>query len=345
MECSIPPAGSSFDRPYFRPSSGSAFCPVMRAKVIESRSVGIKEGGPSSFNAVTTNAYVIDGWRVQIKGVLLRTARLSSEWYEFIDEPGRFIDRLRTAACRADLLTFLQPLSEPKPKYGYYCELDKAAVLPISTYDNWWKTQINDKTRNMVRRAGKKGVTLQVSELNDEFLRGIKTVYDECPIRQGKPFKHYGKDLETIRREHSAFLERSEIIGAYAEGELIGFVKVVYQGAWASLMNIIAKISEREKSPTNALIAKAVERCADRGIGLLHYGIWSRQGMGDFKMHHGFQCYEVPRYYVPLSARGRQGLRWGMHKGFGGHLPESWLDVFTRGRTRWYNFRYRKHFK
>ncbi len=67
-------------------------------------------------------------------------------------------------------------------------------------------------------------------------------------------------------------------------------------------------ISERDKAPTNALIAKAVEICAEAGVGLLQYGIWSRRSMGAFKKHNGFQAVEVPRYYVPLNWRGKRPM-------------------------------------
>lgn len=279
---------------------------------------------------------------IRTEGTLFITARLHSEWYEFVDDLDGFLGQMRSRGVRADLFSFLLRIPERSPKYNYYHEMANLAVLPVATYDNWWKNQINDKTRNMVRKAYKKGVTVQIAEFDDRFLQGIKAIYDECPIRQGRPFRHYAKDLETLKREHATFLEQSEFIGAYCAGELIGFVKLVYLGGWASMMQIIAKIGEREKAPTNALIAKAVERCAENGVPLLHYGIWGRGSIRDFKSHHGFQCYEVPRYYVPLNAKGRLMLCLGLHKSAAERLPENWLDRISLLRARWYSFKYRR---
>lgn len=285
---------------------------------------------------------LIEGKQIRVAGTVLKTARLQSEWYEFADDPEICLEQIKALGIRADLFTFLQRIPERSSKYSYHSETEKAAVLPIESYENWWRRQINDKTRNMVRKAGKKGVTVQIAEFNDQFLQGIKAIYDECRVRQGKPFKHYAKDLETLKREHATFLEQSEFIGAYYSSELIGFAKLVYQGGWASMMQIIAKIGEREKSPTNALIAKAVERCAEKGIPLLQFGTWGRGSAQDFKLHNGFQCYEVPRYYVPLNSNGRLMLRLGLHRNFTERLPESLLNQIILLRAQWYSFEFRR---
>src|SRR5262249_9525927 len=150
------------------------------------------------------------------------------------------------------------------------------AILEVDSYEKWWKDTVNDKTRNMVRKAAKKGVQIELANYTDDFVRDIKQVYDECPIRQGKKSRHFGKSFDVIKREHGTFLGQSEFIAARVEQRVIGFAKVVYQKDFASVLNLIALLRERDKAPTNALLAKAVERCADRGISLLHYGVWSR---------------------------------------------------------------------
>jgi len=287
----------------------------------------------------------IDQKLVLISGGLFRTARLGSEDCEFVTNPQRFVAELARNNRGADLFTFRQRPSERDPKFDYLMDWEGLAVLPIESYEKWWKTQINDKTRNMVRKAGKKGVNLEVSELTDEFVRGIHAIYNECPIRQGKPYRHFGKNLEVLQREHSSFLDRSEFIGAYFEGRMLGFAKVVYNGDFANLMNIISLISERDRAPTNALIAKAIEHCAQKGIGFLQYGVWSRRSFGDFKLHHGFEHFKVPRYYVPLNSKGGLMVRLGLWKSIGARLPEGWIDRWAELRGRWYSFKYRKFLK
>lgn len=284
---------------------------------------------------------VIEKKNMAVIGRIVRTVRLQAEGYEFLDSPAQAIEQLKTKNVGADIFTFTQPLSRRIPEYKFHAEADSLAVLPIDNYETWWKRQINDKTRNMVRKAAKKGVTVRLVKFDDELISGIESIHNESPIRQGKPFKHFGKAFETVRDDHSTFLDRSDFIGAYYEGELIGIVKLVHQGAWSSMMQIISKISHRDKAPTNALLAKAVEICAERRIPHLQYGIWSRRGIGEFKMHHAFERIEVPRYYVPLTLMGGLMLRCGLHRGPAQLIPNRVFDLLIDLRATWYNFRLR----
>ncbi len=220
---------------------------------------------------------------LSISGRFIRTVRRRSETFDPLEDPELCLRNLRAAGVRADLFTFAQRFSEPEPRYDHDYELEPAAILKIGTYENWWKKTINDKTRNMVRKAEKKGVQVVVVPFTDDLVRGIKQIYDECPIRQGKKSRHYGKSFELIKSEHGTFLEQSEFIAAYSDTRLIGFAKVVFQRDFASIMNIIALVSERNKAPNNALLAKVVERCATKGVGLLHYGVWGYRGFAEFK--------------------------------------------------------------
>jgi hypothetical protein len=284
---------------------------------------------------------IVDDRQIRVTGRFFKTARIAAEWYEFVNDPETFLDRLKQSQIKADAFTFLQPIPDLKPKYTGYCvEWDSIAVLPIATYQNWWTGQIKDKTRNMVRKAQKRGVEVRLAALDDKFVEGIVAIYNECRIRQGKPFKHFGKDFETVRKDNSSFSDRSDFIGAYYDEELIGFAKLVHQGVSANLMQIISKISYRDKAPTNGLIAKAVERCAQSGVSYLQYGTWSRGSLGDFKIHHGFKRFDIPRYYAPLNAKGRMMLVLGCQRSLRDRLPESALDCLTTIRAKWYEFRY-----
>ena len=60
----------------------------------------------------------------------------------------------------------------------------------------------------------------------------------------------------TIRADTATYLERSEFLGAYYNGELIGFLKIVYVDQLGCLMQIMSKIGHQDKRPTNALIVK-----------------------------------------------------------------------------------------
>jgi len=278
---------------------------------------------------------------VAISGRFPRIARLRSEPYVHLAAPEDFIQQLKTEGLSADIFTFLQALDEPKPRYSYRWEPEGYALLPISTYEHWWKKQIDAKTRNMVRKAEKSGVQLRLVEFCDSFVNGIRDIYNETPVRQRKAFWHYGKDFETIKREHATFLECSQFIGAFLGDELIGFAKLVRHGNIGSLMQIISRIAHRDKAPMNALIAKAVDMCAEANIPYLQYGVWGSGGLTVFKASHAFERHDVPRYFVPLNARGRLALKANLHRKWTDTLPEKWIEFLRPLRQKLNLVKYR----
>ncbi len=282
-----------------------------------------------------TNLADIEGIAVQVSGIYPRIARLRSEQFTTVEDPHSFIPAVK-ANVRADIFSFIQPVGDHVPRHSYHQEWVDFAVLHFDSYESWWKDQLNDKTRNMIRKAAKKGIEVRTVICDDALIEGIKEIYDETPVRQGKPFKHYGKDLATLRNTHATLLERSEFIGAFFQGKLVGFIKIVYQKRAASIMQIISTFAHRDKAPTNALLAKAVELCAKRGIHLIQYGIWSRRSMGEFKRHHCFERVRVPRYFVPLNARGSFALLVSLHRNLVDLVPENLLNFGARLRAWWY---------
>ena len=264
---------------------------------------------------MTTNEVTIGDKPVSVSGSWLKTARLRDEWHHDIDDPASFTKELSKAGLKVDLFSFWQRPPNTEPRFSYYYEQDPIAVLPVSTYEHWFKKQINMQTRNKVSKANKKGVTVQRANFDDEFIRGMVAVFNESPIRQGREFWHYGKDFETVKREFSRYLFREDLFGAYFEGELIGFIFLIDAGHIAMLGQIISTIKHRDKAPNNALIAKAVEVCAERKVPYLAYASWPAPGsLRDFKKYSGFECVEVPRYYVPLTLKGRLALKLKLHR-------------------------------
>jgi len=284
----------------------------------------------------------IEGKEIIVTGMCPRTARLRNEWCEYLDTPEDSIQRLRTSGIRADLLTFLQPIRDRTPRYPFHFEWCSAAVLPLRSYEDWWNNPINDRTRNKVRKAAKSRVEVRRVEFNDDLVHGILDIYNETPLRQGRPFKHYGINFDTIKGMLITYLERSDFLGAFCGGELIGFAKLVHGADVSSLIHITCKIAHRHRAPTNALIASAVETCTRRNVSYLHYEGWSRRGLGAFKKNHGFQRFDVPRYFVPLNATGRFLLSLNLHRPLKERIPGKWQDTFAAWRTRWYTARYKR---
>jgi len=288
----------------------------------------------------------ICGKELRIDGRLIRIGFIDGEGYQFLEDPEAALQSLRSSGVRIDLFTFIQRLSENPPMLNYLMEWDNMAALRVSSFDDWMTKQIDFKVRNKVRKATKNGVIVQEVPFDDAYVRGIHAIYNESPIRQGKPFWHYGKDLETVRKINATFMDRSIYIGAYFEGNLIGFVKLVFDEDrnQAGLMQIVAMIGHQDKAPTNALIAQSVRSCAERGISYLwyanmSYGKKQADGLADFKRHNGFQKIEVPRYYVPLTVTGRMALRLGLHHGMSDWVPEPVAATYRRIRKQWYAMR------
>lgn len=286
----------------------------------------------------------INGRDIRTNGRIIRIARIDGDKYRFLDDPEVVLDNLRKSRNRPDLFTFMQKLPETEPKYRYPMVWDNFAALHISTFDEWWTKQLGFKGRNKAKQAAKKGVVLREVPFDDNLVKGIWEIYNECPIRQGKPFGHYGKDIETIRKMSGTFLDCSIFIGAFLEEKMIGFVKLTFDETQvqAGLMHIISMVEHREKAPTNALIAHAVRVCAERKIPYLvysnfAYGKKERDSLSDFKERNGFRRIDVPRYYVPLTRVGWFAYRLGLHQKLSERIPESLLAKLREYRNRWYN--------
>jgi hypothetical protein len=277
--------------------------------------------------------------KILIEGEILRIASLEQEWYEDVEDPQLLISELRKAETRPDILTFWQRLPDTEPKYSYTAEPDAIAALPIRSYSFWWDKQIDCKTRNMVRKSQKKGVTVRPATFDDAFVRGMTSIFNETPIRQGRRFLHYGKDFETVKREFGRFLFREEIFGAYLGEELVGFIMLANAGKYALLGQIISRIAHRDLAPNNALLAKAIERCAEKGIPYLAYALWLDDGLGDFKRSNGFQRFDLPRYFVPITSKGKLALKLGLHRGWKKAVPKQFRKPLKKLRRRWWALR------
>lgn len=284
--------------------------------------------------------------QIRVSGGKVRIARLDADMYQFLADPVPVIHGVRDLRQRIDLFTFTQTIIDTAPRYAYPMEWENLAVLPVSTFAEWWDKQIGFKARNKAKQAEKRGAVVREVPFGEELVHGIREIYNETPVRQGRRYPHFGKSFEQVYREEATYLESSTFIGAYVGGELIGFIKMVADEAniQAGLMNIVSKIEHRDKAPTNALVAQAVRSCADRGIRHLvyshfAYGKRERDNLTDFKERNGFKRVDLPRYYVPLTAWGRVALRMGLHHRIVDRLPEGMGETLREMRSRWYSRR------
>ena len=293
--------------------------------------------------AVKVPSLCVDDKLIVITGKLLRIASVKGEgWLETdtVGDPAALVSKLKKAKAKADLFTFAQNIPESDPKYKYYLEWENYAVAHTCDFDKWWN-QLPQESRKNVRRAGRRGVVVRKANFDDELINGIVSIYNETPIRQGRRFWHYGKNFDTVKKDNSTYLDRSDFVGAYFNDELIGFMKVVYMGELASIMQILSINHHSDKRPMNALIAKAVECCQEKGTRYLIYGNYIYSGntaseLVEFKRRNGFTKILIPRYYIPLNARGELMLKLGIHHGFKAIIPERILEGLRNLRSKWY---------
>ena len=269
---------------------------------------------------------------VVVNGRVLKVAQLEQEWFDDVLDPAAFTRELKESPVGADLFTFWQRIPDSAQKFDYPVEWESLAVLPIQSYDHWWNDGIKSRTRGLIRKSEKMGVSIRETQFDDDFVRGMVEIFNEAPIRQGRKFWHYGKDFETVRKEFSRYLFREDIIGAYFEDELIGFVMLGNAGSYTSLGQIISKIKHRDKATNNALMAKAVEITARKSIPYLAYNYWNETGLTEFKRRNGFTQVSVPRYFIPLTLKGRIALGLGAHRSLADMLPKQLVAYMKRLR-------------
>jgi hypothetical protein len=293
---------------------------------------------------VPVPALPMHGHTVIKTGRWVKTASVHDEtWMEhpFVDAEA-CIATLRDlpAGERPDLFTFTQKVPHAAPRYDYPMEWDSIAVASFRSFDEWWN-ELPRETRKNVRRAQKRGVVIGISEFNDELVHGIEAIQNECVYRQGHRYQHFGKTFDQVRRDHRSFAQRCDFITAHFEGEFIGMLKLVYCGKIASILQLNSMVAHYDKRPANALLARAVELCAERGISNLVYGKYNygnkqESGLREFKSRHAFHNLHMPRYYVPLTHLGKFCVATRLHRDLHHILPPWFIKTATGLRAHWY---------
>ena len=257
------------------------------------------------------------------KKSLVKIAHDVQEYEKNILPRDDFIEKLRERDI--DIYTFLDrkwccPILNSLA--NWIREDDNVGLLEIKDYDSWWQA-IGKKTRNMVRKAEKNGVKVEVVAPSDKLAEGIWKIYNETPIRQERAFPHYGESLELVMGNMYA-AKNNTFIGAYIDGELLGFIQIIYGDNIAIISNILSLQQHWDKSLNNALLAKAVEVCVSKGQKWLMYGrIGNHPSLDKFKENNGFAKFQITRYYVPITGKGRLAIRLGLHKDLKDALPNS----------------------
>jgi hypothetical protein len=285
----------------------------------------------------------IDGRTVITAGKWLKIASVQDEDLlegETVANPSSFVLQLKKSDLNADIFTFAQKLPATIPKHKYHVEWDNFAVIPITAFSDWWEKRVDAGVRRAVRKAAKSGVVVKLAEFDDAFVQGIVNINNETPIRQGKPFWHFQKSFDAVKRENSTYAERNAFLGAYCQDELIGFIRMTYSDRVGNIVQLLSLMKHYDKRPANALIAKAVEICEQKGIShLLYYNyIYNdpKSSLTEFKRRNGFEQVLLPRYYIPLTPKGKIALSLELHRGLVQRIPKPLLMQLLKMRSLWY---------
>jgi hypothetical protein len=277
-------------------------------------------------------AMSFDDLTIIILGGWIKTATVKDEMWlpgNVINDPESVIAKLRKERTGADIFSFTQKLPNIQPKYRYRKEWYNVAAIPISSYADWWENRLSQVTRKNVRRAARRGIIVRRVDFSDNLIEGIVKINNETPIRQGRRFWHYGKSFEAVKKDYSDFLDRSDILGAYYDDELVGFTRIVYMGETASILQLLCLNRYYDKRPANALIARAVELCAEKELTYLVYGqyIYDKVPgpLTEFKRRNGFEQFLLPSYFIPLTIKGQIAMKCNVHLGMKRLLPKGLL--------------------
>src|ERR1019366_242136 len=126
----------------------------------------------------------IDGRTVITAGKWLKKASVWDEDLlegETIADPTSFVLRLKKPGLDAYIFTFGQR-PPAITQYKSHVEWDNLAVVPITTFSEWWEKRAESSVRRAVRKAAKAGVVVKLVEFDDAFVRGIVNINNETPI-------------------------------------------------------------------------------------------------------------------------------------------------------------------
>ncbi len=266
----------------------------------------------------------LEGLVVRKKGLIRIASYAGTKEYEKDFVPTeKFLQKL--AERDIDVFTFIERkwcFSLPNPPTSWLKVEDNIAIFNVTTYDEWWRN-LSKKTRNMVRKAEKSGVTTRVVEPSDKLVEGIWRIYNETPIRQGRAFPHFGQQLLSVRSAVFS-AQNSTFIASFLEDEVVGFIQLVYGDKIAIISQILSLQKFWDKAVNNALVAKAIKVCADNQIPWVMYGrMGNHPTLDNFKQSNSFVKFTFPRYYIPLTRKGFIATSLGIHRELKDTLPQS----------------------
>src|SRR5262245_48087577 len=87
----------------------------------------------------------ISGSTTIVLGRWVRLARLKDEDLiegDVVEDPRAFIALLKASGLPADVFTFAERPPNVTRRYEYHAEWDNWAVVPVTTFEEWWKDRL-----------------------------------------------------------------------------------------------------------------------------------------------------------------------------------------------------------
>ena len=254
---------------------------------------------------VDNNVVVVSG---KLSG-LRRSSTSTGSRRATLPDPEAVLNRADRFAERPDIFHVCAARARHRASLSLPSGAVNLAAIPLTTYEHWLSKQITPAARRNIKAAEKRGVVVKAAEYDDAYVRGIMAIYNESPIRQGRRFWHYGKDFASVRAENGTYADRSTFLAAYVDGEMVGYLKMVWDERTAAIMQVMSQMKCYDKRPNNALLAEAVRQACARGKEYLLYeafvyGKKSESSLTEYKRSNGFVRMDLPRYLRAADAQG-----------------------------------------
>lgn len=161
------------------------------------------------------------------------------------------------------------------------CETAKKTVfmkLP-DTHEEAWKG-LRDKTRNMIRKAAKSGIT---AERGFRYLKDFYNIYAANMVDKGVPIHSFA----FFRNVAEKIGDRAELIVAKNSGCVIGGILVLFSRSTAIYPFQASLRGFWKSAPNDLLVWETIKSCIQREVYRLDMGE-SAEGGGTFKFKTNF---------------------------------------------------------
>jgi GNAT superfamily N-acetyltransferase len=191
---------------------------------------------------------------------------------------------------------------------GWLKSYDILLMHEVRSFQYWW-TKVGKKTRNMVRKAEKNGVITSAIQPSGMLAKDICRIYNSTQKKQKRRNNDYGKTNQEVLKEITSSPDYVFIVSCL-NNEVVGFSQLVFYLDTVFIKRLLSLENYRDKGINNALLAKAIEISADRGVKKLIFAHWNpwtfpEESLINFAINNGFRLCKVTRYYAPLTWNGK----------------------------------------